>query len=230
MVNDDDIKRVRKYSSGAQVIFENAEALYNEAQLIGNTGALARAAALHQLSMEECAKIDMLGAYATSLLAGHGVDDEVIARVFREHKTKNYANAYNAKVTPDETEAQARGDWAASSDAFNKFQRQFHLEINAIKNSALYVDFKDGEFVSPKDVVTEHMAAALMHMNAEYLQRSALFVRLLRRIESDPKKYAESVTRAIEQAESRRQEGNFDPDKILEEMMEELRMTIARDG
>src|SRR5712664_3052592 len=79
-------ERVRLYSQGAQLIFENAEALYNETQTLGTAGSLARAAALHQISMEECAKIDMLGAYTVSLLMGHEVDDARIARIFREHR------------------------------------------------------------------------------------------------------------------------------------------------
>jgi hypothetical protein len=52
---DRDLERVRQYSRGARLIFENAEALYNEAQTLGLAGCLARAAALHQISMEECA-------------------------------------------------------------------------------------------------------------------------------------------------------------------------------
>jgi AbiV family abortive infection protein len=54
-----DVERLRAYSRGAQLIFENAEALYNEAQTLGQSGSFARAAALHQISMEECAKIDL---------------------------------------------------------------------------------------------------------------------------------------------------------------------------
>jgi hypothetical protein len=47
------------------LIFENAESLYKEAEALRQAGFLARAAFLHQISMEECAKIDMLGGWAT---------------------------------------------------------------------------------------------------------------------------------------------------------------------
>jgi AbiV family abortive infection protein len=86
-------ERIQRYRHGAQLIFENAEALYEEAQTLGTAGSYPRAAVLHQLSMEECAKIDMLGAYVTSCLLGRTVDEARIERAFREHRVKNYANA-----------------------------------------------------------------------------------------------------------------------------------------
>jgi len=217
-----DYERVRSYSRGAQLVFENAEALYNEAQMLGQAGSFARAAALHQISMEECAKIDMLGAHATSILMGHEVDDDRIAKVFREHKLKNYANAYNATVTPAEEEARTRGDWKASSEAFKKFQRDFHVEVNTIKNAALYVDYKDGQFMAPKQAVTEPIAVAFMHLNAEFLQRSDGFVRLLRKMESDPNTYSDLVKRFTERAMALRAEGKSDPESVLDTLMKEM--------
>jgi AbiV len=64
------LERVRTFSNGARTIFENAEALYDEAQILGQGKSFARSAALHQISMEECAKIDMLGYPATSANRG----------------------------------------------------------------------------------------------------------------------------------------------------------------
>ncbi|MGH8196375.1 MAG: AbiV family abortive infection protein [Woeseiaceae bacterium] len=57
---DHNIERVRRYADGAALIFTNAEALYDEAQLLGQAGRFARATVLHQISMEECSKIDTL--------------------------------------------------------------------------------------------------------------------------------------------------------------------------
>src|SRR4051812_10735855 len=59
---------------GAQLAFKNAEALYNEAQLLGTNGAFARALTLHQISLEECSKLDILCVAATSVVMGHHVD------------------------------------------------------------------------------------------------------------------------------------------------------------
>jgi AbiV family abortive infection protein len=120
---------------------------------------------------------NMLGACATSILVGHEVDDHHIAKIFREHRVKNYANAYNASATEEEQEARARGDWKASSEAFKSFQATFHREVNRIKNDGLYVDFKNGQFTSPREAISEELAASVMHLNADFLQRSALFIR-----------------------------------------------------
>jgi AbiV family abortive infection protein len=215
-------ERVCLYSQGAQLIFENAEALYNEAQTLGTAGSLARAAALHQISMEECAKIDMLGAYTVSLLMGHEVDDARIARIFREHRVKNYANAYNATTTEEEKEARARGDWKASSEAFKRFQAQFHREFNKIKNDGLYVDFQDGRFTSPKEAISEELAAAAMHINADFLQRGALFIRLFRRIETAPQKFAEFSHQFINRAKELRESGISDPEILTNRLFEEM--------
>src|SRR5690606_37122363 len=128
------IERVKRYADGAALIFANAEALYEEAQLLREAGHFARATVLHQISMEECSKIDTLGAAATSILLGSDVDETRLARDLRNHKAKNHANAFFAKTTDEELAARARGDWKAASEAFRKFQERFHAEVNAIKN------------------------------------------------------------------------------------------------
>ena len=46
--------------------FLNAEELFQEASLLGSHGAICRALFLHQISLEECGKIEMLGGWATS--------------------------------------------------------------------------------------------------------------------------------------------------------------------
>jgi AbiV family abortive infection protein len=219
---DYNIERVQRYARGAQLIFSNAEALYNEAQTLGQSGAFARATVLHQISMEECAKIDTLGAAATSMLMGHDVDETRIANAFRDHKAKNHVNAYNATTTEEELAARARGDWQASSDAFKKFQHQFHVEVNTIKNAGLYVDFKEGEFTAPKDAISEAMAVAFMHLNADFLLRSENFVRLLRGMGTQPNLYADLVKRFSDRAEALRGVGDADPEHVTNILMEEM--------
>jgi AbiV family abortive infection protein len=213
---------VQRFSRGAQLIFANAESLYNEAQTLGQSGWFARATVLHQISMEECAKIDTLGAAATSILSGHDVDEDRLARTFRDHRAKNHANAYNATATEEERAARARGDWKASSEAFMKFQRDFHIEVNTIKNAGLYVDFNEGRFTAPAETITEEMAVAFMHLNADFLNRSDNFVRLLCRIESDPNTYAEFAKRIGARAEALRAEGNSHPESVINTLMNEM--------
>jgi AbiV family abortive infection protein len=215
-------ERIGKYLHGAQVIFENAEALYDEAQILGQAGSYARSAVLHQISMEECAKIDLLGASATSILMGFEIDEERIARVFRDHKAKNYTNAYNVATTQEEREARDRGDRKGSIEAFKSFQRLFHNEVNNIKNGGLYVDFREQTFVSPKEVITEAIAVAFMRRNAEFLQRSALFLRLLERMQKDPWRFAEFSREFALRAETLRADKSQDPEIFLSQIMEDM--------
>lgn len=153
---------------------------------------------------------------------GHDADEARLATAFRDHKSKNFANAYNAIATEEEKAARERGDSAASSAAFKKFQKQFHFEVNTIKNAGLYVDFKDGRFTAPKDAIDETTAVVFMHLNADFLRRSDNFVRLLRRMASDPRSYSELVKRFGELAEAKRAGKDFDPEQATAQLMEEM--------
>ncbi|MEO8340046.1 MAG: AbiV family abortive infection protein [Nitrospirota bacterium] len=66
------------------------------------------------MSIEERAKIEMIGAWATSQLMGKGIDLETAASGFRSHKSKNHTNTYMARLTEEELEARKRGDWEES--------------------------------------------------------------------------------------------------------------------
>ncbi|MDR4468393.1 MAG: AbiV family abortive infection protein [Nitrospira sp.] len=192
---------VRRYADGAALIFTNAEALYDEAQLLGQAGHFARAAVLHQISMEECSKIDTLGAAATSILLGHDVDEARLAGAFRNHKAKNHANAFFARTTDEEMAARVRGDWKAAHEAFKKFQDKFYAEVNTIKNAGLYVDFQAGQFTAPVDAVDEPTAIAFQGVNAYFLKHCDNFLRLLRRMLSEPDFYAELTKNFVERLE-----------------------------
>ena len=43
---------------GAEKTFDNAERLFHEAELLAKGGAVARALCLHQISLEECSKVN----------------------------------------------------------------------------------------------------------------------------------------------------------------------------
>ncbi|MCI0428812.1 MAG: AbiV family abortive infection protein [Nitrospiraceae bacterium] len=154
---------------GAKKAFENAEKLFQEASLLRDKGALSRALFLHQISMEECAKVELLGTWATSLLMDVDVDVTELAAKLASHKAKNYTNAYMLATTEEETEARERGDWKGSTEAFDKLQAAFHLESNTAKNASLYVDFNDGRFVAPEERITEVMVSAIGEKNSGFL-------------------------------------------------------------
>ncbi len=77
---------------GAEKTFDNAEQLFREAELLAGVGAVARALCLHQISLEECSKVDSLGAWGVSLVLGFGVNQKKVLAALRGHESKNKAN------------------------------------------------------------------------------------------------------------------------------------------
>jgi len=92
-VADDEKALLNELIRGAREAFSNAEKLYVEASLLHKNGALTRSLFLHQISMEECAKVDLLGGWATSLLMGTPVNVAKLARAMASHKAKNRSSA-----------------------------------------------------------------------------------------------------------------------------------------
>jgi AbiV family abortive infection protein len=105
-------------ADGARKVFANAEALYLEAKLLGDVAAISRALFLHQISLEECAKIETIGAWATSLLAGIAVDEKQVLAGFASHSGKNGTNAYMLEATAKEKAAKELGDWNTAREEF----------------------------------------------------------------------------------------------------------------
>ena len=62
-------------------------------------------------------------------------------------------------------------------------------------------------------------------LNADFLSRSALFVRLLRRMAHETESYQEWVQQFAHRAEELKDAGNTDPEKIMEQLLEEMRKT-----
>jgi AbiV family abortive infection protein len=78
---------------GAEKTFDNAEKLYFETALLAKADAIARALCL-QISLEECSKVENLGAWIASLLSGLPVDQNKVLAAFGRHSSKNKSNAY----------------------------------------------------------------------------------------------------------------------------------------
>src|SRR5437870_2628501 len=99
---------------GVQKTFENAETLYTEASLLRHAGFLSHALFLHQISLEECAKIEILGGWATSMLMGYHVDLAKVTNALASHARKNRTNAYFLEPSEEEQAAQESGDFEAA--------------------------------------------------------------------------------------------------------------------
>src|SRR5688572_10967666 len=71
---------------GIDVTFANAKELYEEAQILYKAGRLSRPLFVHQISLEECGKIEMIGAWATAVFLGLKMDVRKLSKAFRSHR------------------------------------------------------------------------------------------------------------------------------------------------
>jgi AbiV family abortive infection protein len=197
---------------GAEKTFDNAEKLYFEAQLLAKAGATARALCLHQISLEECSKIETMGAWGVSLLSGHEGDRNKILAALRRHAVKNKNNAYMLEGSPEEYDAKARGDWDTAREEFKKRQREFHEESNILKNASLYVDWKDDQFVSPTEQITLEALQQIIERNETFLGYAHNSLRLLKRLDTSPDDYQGLFVEFMDGAEKLRAEK---PDDLM---------------
>lgn len=209
--------------SGAQKIFENAESLFNEGRLLMANGFFIRALVLHQISLEECAKIEILGGWATSLLMGHKVDMRQLETTMASHARKNRSNAYFLRLSEEEERSLEAGDTEAAIRAFRELQEKFHFKVNTAKNAALYVDFKDGKFVAPSERITPEMAAETASLNEEFLRTSFRNVGLLRKLQEVPEQYSEWAVRFDKIANELKAKYPDDPRTATKLLLEEIR-------
>lgn len=169
---------------GATKVFANAEALYSEATILANAEAWPRALFLHQISLEECAKIEMLVAAVTSLFLGHELDLKRLGRAFSQHSSKNKTNAYFLPRNSLEKEAEEKGDLGAARREFQLLQESFHKESNTDKNGALYVDFTQ-IFFSPLETINEERLVKVRSRNDEFMSMAWHKVEMLKRWKID---------------------------------------------
>jgi AbiV family abortive infection protein len=203
---------------GAQKMFDNADALYHEAKILGAAGALGRALFLHQISLEECAKIETLGAWATSLLAGIPVNQKSILAEFTSHAEKNRTNAYRLGGSDEETAAKARGDWKTALEEFEKLQKEFHRRSNDAKNASLYVDFEGGKSVSPVERITDAMLGDTAARNETFLGQIYPKVQMLLKWDKAPEEHQEAIVAFVELAEAMRNERPDDAIAAIREL------------
>ncbi|AZO31959.1 MULTISPECIES: AbiV family abortive infection protein [unclassified Mesorhizobium] len=204
---------------GAEKTFDNAERLFVEAELLAKAGAVARALCLHQISLEECSKVDSLGAWAVSLVVGFDVDQKKVLSAFARHASKNKSNAYMLKASEAESEARLRGDWDGAMAAFKDSQEAFHERSNQAKNASLYVDWIDGEFAAPSERISKEMLAEITERNAEFLGNSHNSLKMLRRLEESPDKMRGLLSGFVEQVEKLREEKQDNPMEAMEALL-----------
>lgn len=212
--------------AGAEKTFTNAEQLFREARILGEAGATARALCLHQISLEECSKVDSLGAWATSLVLGFDVDQKKVLAALSRHASKNKLNAYMLDVSDAEQRTRADGDWNAASELFKATQEQFHASSNQAKNASLYVDWIDGAFIAPAERISAEMLGEIVERNATFLGYAFNNIKTLRRLVASPDDMRDLMTGFVEKAEKMR----ADPPADLMKEMDALLTEIVEEG
>lgn len=188
-VSSDVKEKISKIRDGCRFIFDNASSLYDEAQVLAGAGYFQRCTFLHLISIEECAKIDSLGAAAKGLLSGIDVDLGKLHKNLAKHEVKNHINAWNLRFTAEEEAAHSAGNREEARVAANKLRGEYHSFVNSVKNNSLYVDFNGFDYRRPLESVGESDAIWSRDVNAEFLRRSELFLKLFDRMVEVPDGY-----------------------------------------
>ncbi len=217
-------------SRGISKAFDNARELSREAALLRSHRALCRSLFLYQISMEECGKIEILGATAVSLIAGHETKLSKVAAVVTRHKAKNSANAYLLPLTEEEEEAAETGDWERALRDFRDRQADFHAYSNTAKNASLYVDFSEHRFIAPAETITEEMVEALASLNSQFLQMAEPKVRMVARWLTDRDETQRTVVWFTGRAEELKSQPDMDPRQAISLLMSELRERYGIEG
>lgn len=169
---------------GAVKTIKNADELFDEARLLADAGHVARALLLHQISLEECGKAELLYVSLTEVLRGRPVDLKQLSKVLAKHAAKNKTNAYFLPKSEAEVSARGQSDSKAAASAFNELKEAFHKESNDLKNASLYVDF-DGSFNAPSEVITKEHLAEILERNGQFMFMAMEKLRLLMRWATD---------------------------------------------
>lgn len=207
---------------GASLAFTNAEDLFREAKTLSACKAFSRALFLHQISLEECGKAEIIGWWATGHLMGTSVDLSKMRSRLARHKVKNFANAYMLPLSEAEQKARDESDWHREHQAFKEQQAAFHQQSNDRKNASLYVDFVDDVFLSPDDRITEDMVHEIAETNHTFIELMRPKVVMLTWWEQDPDGTRDAMKGFQELMEALREEHPDDPREAIEALLGEM--------
>jgi AbiV family abortive infection protein len=207
---------------GARLSFENAEGLFREAEILFGHGALSRALFLHQISMEECAKIEMIGAWMAGSLGGIPAKNSGVKSALSRHKAKNNTNAYMLPLSEEEQRAREQVDSVAALQAFKESQARFHSQSNERKNASLYVDYENGHFQAPSEIITEAMVLEIAERNFQHIQLCGLKVNMLEEWANDLDKVRPQLSKILQKLEELRTKELGDPGEALNAILKSI--------
>ena len=220
IMNDEKMALLRELYRGAQLTQKNATALHDEAIILSENGRNERAIFLHQISLEECAKFEMIGHLATAVLAGLPYDLKEFEKKIRSHKLKNHTNAYAFPASSEEMEARLEKRYPDSIEIFKAFRERYHQHRNDQKNNSLYVNFLDTKYFEPADFITKDSVKNLREQNSHLLKDQESMMRVLERMTQSSDSYSSILSEFIEFSMERANEMIEDPSMMLEKLLE----------
>ncbi len=213
---------ISELANGAELSLENAEELFHEAVFLFKHGSICRSYFLHQISIEECGKIELLGRYATAHLMDFPLKTKKIKSSISNHKAKNTANAYMLPRSEDEENALKEKDWKKAINAFNEQKRDFHQKSNSRKNASLYVDYKNEKFLSPKDQITEKMVQEIAENNYKFIELIRPKVQMFAKWKQEPSVVKENIKVLQNLMEKLKEEHPDDPYMAVDDLCREM--------
>ncbi|MDK1289769.1 AbiV family abortive infection protein [Pseudoalteromonas umbrosa] len=161
---------------GAFSAIQNAQSFCEEAQILHDHKKYARAYVLSHFAREECGKAMMLARAAIEIDLGVKVNWKKLKKRLRCHKQKIINDNFLSRLVLHGVEASATkkndSDLLQYEHVFSTVKAR-----NDKKNESLYVNYKDGQFVSPSDSISERQSQRNLEL-ASF--RSALLVPLLK--------------------------------------------------
>lgn len=143
---------IEQIDSYIEALMVNAEQLIRESRLLLDNSAYARSFSLAHFAREELAKIGMLEAAGTRLIAGHKVDFKKLSKRLTDHKEK-------LRSESTETMIMAAGAGIPEiAEDIAKFGSNLVNYRNDNKNSSLYVGIIDGEVSRPHALFSKEKA------------------------------------------------------------------------
>jgi AbiV len=101
-----------------------------------------------------------------------------------------------------------------------ELQLEFHEASNYAKNASLYVDWKDGEFVSPTEQITPEMLSQIVDRNQTFLGFAHNSLRMLKRLDGSPEDLQDLVVEFIEAAKKMRADKPDDLTAAINELLQ----------
>ena len=227
-MTDDRRARIERLRVGAEMSFSNAESLFNEATVLKKHGAVSRAYFLHQISLEECAKVDILVSATFSVNAGKKVDFDRIRKSTSSHASKNRTNAYFLDHSDEELSAVTN---EGATRAFAKLQKEFHEKSNEAKNSSLYVNMTGETFSSPEASITTAMLEEISSRNEKFLSSAFLLQDSLKRQLEKPEAF-DKLYNELEEKLSALKAAEIKPtrEQMMELVLDIINGSLSKDG